>query len=154
MGTTSMITSTTSMITSTTSMITSTTSTFFIPKISFSCKKYIYHTKILFSIKNTLFISPSAKAEARHVNPEDKKKKTKKKKKKKKKKCVPTFKRRFGKNTIFLQSSSVIRIDSPVFIIRSSVFRTQPSAYTLFISPSAKAEARHVNPEDKKKILV
>merc|ERR1711989_86830 len=94
----------------------------------------------------TLFISPSAKAEARHVNPEDffffKKK------------CVPTFKRRFGKNTIFLQSSSVIRIDSPVFIIRSSVFRTQPSAYTLFISPSAKAEARHVNPEDKKKILV
>merc|ERR1712240_847500 len=88
----------------------------------------------------TLFISPSAKAEARHVNPEDKKK------------CVPTFKRRFGKNTIFLQSSSVIRIDSPVFIIRSSVFRTQPSAYTLFISPSAKAEARHVNPKDKKKM--
>merc|ERR1711872_434234 len=124
--------------------ITSTTSTFFIPKISFSCKKYIYHTKIFFSIKNTLFISPSAKAEARHVNPEDSFFF-------KKKKCVPIFKRRFGKNTIFLQSSSVIRIDSPVFIIRSSVFRTQPSAYTLFISPSAKAEARHVNPEDKKK---
>merc|ERR1711872_1163551 len=56
-------------------------------RVQNSIKKYVFQTKIRFSNKNTFFISPSAKAEARHVNPEDKKKQ---------KKCVPIFKRRFG----------------------------------------------------------